>query len=320
MTQTPMVRTALPPLFSGVLSATLYVFGAAGLLAGPLLLAASAVPLLAIGLLRGPRHCEVALAAALLVVVTAAGAATGGIYALVFGVPTWLMVRVAFMAVRHPSGALRMAGPGALLTVLAFYWLIGFAVAWGAAAGEDGGLIGVIRRLLALQMADAAALTGLTVDSLAGWPDRLAPIWPGVVATIWLVIMTVSLFAAQAAAQRLGMVRPAFRLAGMRLPRGLSIVFAAALALSVMGPAVWATVATNIALAIGCLYFLAGLGVIHGWSGRRGAHSPWIGGAWIGAAYFCVIAFAWPAVAVVGLGLAQQWMRPDVTNSGAGGN
>lgn len=287
---------------AGLASAVLFVsvFGGSAMLLLTTYLAP--LPLFAAGLGLGVMAALVAAGVALVAVTATTGGATALPFAATTVVPALVVSRQALLWRTDAGGKVEWYPPGLLLG-----WLTGLAAAALVAAAlmapyHEGGAEGLVRSYLeqvaGAMVPDAEAhLRQLLVDM---W----APLLPGLLATVWLLVAVLNAVLAQWGLARAGRnLRPTPAYQGLELPPWLA---AAVLASVVTGFAAGGDVgyaARNLAVLLVVPFVLLGLAGVHG-ALRRRPH----GGTLLALFYgLFFVMFGWAVLIVAGLGFVRHW-------------
>ena len=285
----------------GVASVALFFLGAAGPSALAILpVSLIPLPLLAAALSLGLAGAAIATASAIAtLVVTGERIEAVGVFAATFAAPALVVARLAPQFRQATDGRTVWYPPGRLLLWLIGYGLAVFAVALAVTADQEGGLQGAATRHLT-----AAAAMGATMPLEPAVIEVMAVLLPGLMIVIWLTILTLNGALAQGLMGRFGRLpRPAMRLVDLELPPWTALAFAASAAAATMVGGTAGMIAATLALATGFAFLLAGLGVIHGWLDGKPAKSIAL------ALLYASFLMTWPALAVAGLGIVDQWAR-----------
>ncbi len=186
-------------------------------------------------------------------------------------------------------------------------WLTGIGMIWlvfaGLLIGSSGGesFESTIRSDLLRTL--EATLPQASPDQLVMVAGAITPIAVGAGLVSWLLLLAVNGVLAQGVLVRFGRnLRPTPDIAGMSLPRWLTMALAAALIAAFLGSGDFAFAAKNLAIILLLPFFFAGLSVIHAWTRRTNSRVMVLA-----VFYAVVILFSWPAALVTGLGLIDQW-------------
>lgn len=309
-----MSNKALMAVGSGTVGALLAVAAFSGVPGGVFLAYFSPLPLLLVGLSHGAGALGLAATAGIIVCVSVGGIAGGAVYAALGALPSWLIVHQALrQRVDAASGRVAWRSVGHIVAVLAL--VVGFTmvVVAVATAGGDAIEAAVREQLLASFTASLPTMDSAILATLA---DKLAPLFLGFSAGLWLAMIAINgLLAENTAAARGWALRPKPQWSAFALPDWFAwpLVVTAVIGLIPGGDAQF--VARNLVMVFAAGYLLQGLATIHaisqGVSGRR----TLLAGVYLLLFLFAVIA----APLVAGLGMIDQWAgirRPKAGSSG----
>ncbi|HEX5080043.1 MAG TPA: DUF2232 domain-containing protein [Geminicoccaceae bacterium] len=258
------------------------------------------LPLMFAGLAMGLTASMVAVAGALLINGLIAGAVATAIYGLIQALPALVVVRQALLS-RRQDEATEWYPPGLLLAQLTCLAGLGIGVAFVLLFDHPGGLQGAIEEFLAAALAEIGAIEAEAVPSseLNSWMF----LFPGLMATSWLVMIVLNAVLAQALAVRLGWNRrPSPDLSGLELPSWLWPALGAAAAVALLGDQGWGFLGRSLLIVFTVPYVFLGLAVIHTLV-RRWSHPGWL----LAAVYGALVLLGWPILAVLLLGFVEDW-------------
>lgn len=305
---------------AGAASALLVMTAASGPM-GLLLGYLAPLPLFFAGLTRGT-GAVVAAAVTGMLVSGVFGFMSVVMFALLFGVPAAWLVRQALLA--RPATE---AEPGAdIADGLEWYPLGGLLLhllaitgglviaAWLVASFQPGGLIGVLKPLLA-QFFSALPRDALGPGSPDEVAERAARIMPGVTAVSWMTMVAVNAVLAQGLATMLKQNRrPRPNYGSVSLPRYLAYALPGSVIASVLLPDDARPLGFAAFALLAFPFFLQGLAVVHVLVARVPAR-----GVFLAAFYAAlVVASALVAMLVVLLGLIEEWAGLRRRMAGAG--
>ena len=259
------------------------------------------LPLMLAGLTMGLMASIIAVASAALVNLFIIGPVGALIFFIAFALPVLVVVRQALLS-RVENGATVWYPPGLILALLTAIATFGLILAFMMFMGQPGGLLGVIDRSLTEAIRDITDATGQSLPDLA--PLR-ASLWmiPGAVAASWLIMSVMNAVIAQAIAVRAGWNRrpsPAF--SSLDLPIWLWPMMGIAVAMAVLGGEGLGFLGRSALIVLTTPFAFLGLAVIHKFA-NRWSHRQ-LG---LAAVYAGIIVFNWPILAVVALGLVEDW-------------
>lgn len=292
----PLVLAAL----AGLASAGLFLLLVSGV-PGVLLFAYFVqLPVIFSGLTLGLTGSVVAALSAVLVNSLIAGLLASLIYAVLQAGPALFLVRQALLSRTGDDGQVEWFPPGLLLAQLTLLAVLAVVLAYGFYLGEPGGLQGAVESFLAVALSEFGAIPSAT--ELPPEVQGLAFLFPGVMATSWLVMVVLNGVLAQALAVRSGWQRrPTPDLAGLELPWWLWPILGLAALFSLFGGGL-GFLGGSLLMIMAVPYFFLGLAVVHSlarqWSHRRVA---------LFVLYACIVLFGWPGLVVVLLGFVEDW-------------
>jgi len=288
-------------VLAGIVSGAL---GLAPLSGSPLLVLISyfvLLPMILVGLTLG-------LAAALIAAITAmvVNSVIGGwlpalIFGLAFVAPAILIVRQGLLSRQEQAGVVWYP-PGMILAELAVLGVVILAVAFFALMNQPGGLVGMIETVL---------IDGATVLSEAAgqpMPDlelikSSAVLVPAIIICSWLVMGVVNAIIAQALAVLSGWNRrPRPTLSDIDLPFWLWPLIVGAVILSLLGSTGLGLFGRSALIVLIVPFGFLGLAVIHKFANRWSHRQLGLAAVYVG-----IIVFNWPILAVVALGLVEDW-------------
>lgn len=285
-------------LAAGLVSALLALAALRGLPLGTAAFWFSPFPLLAAGMAFGwPAAAQAGLVGAL--VTLASGGMPGTlVWALLFAVPSVLMLRLALPAA--PGGPLALSLPFALLALWPAAMLLAAELAF---AGRPGGFSGVLQAVVQQALVRMGAPPGTAGEDVAALMVRIKPL----AFALWFgVVMAMNAALAQRMVQRRGLAVAAPARWSMVLLPGWFWKLALAVglaALAVPGGAAFAVQSAAMMLAVPLA--LQGLAVAHVMSQGRPARPILLGGI-----YLALVLFLVPVgLALAGLGIAEHFLN-----------
>lgn len=298
------------------------------------------LPMLMAGLGLGIRGALIAVSSGL-VITSVANPVSGMAFTLMFGLPVWLIVRMALTGPKGPvvqvpehEGPYEQEGlptestfqdrilgraadwegevgqpqrdagwfPAGHITAVITLLAGGYLIAAAFMASGDGGLQQVITDYLT-QVAEVIA--GAQGQEVLRDAIMLAvPFFPGSVAAFWVLSLLSNTIIAQALLAKGGRnLRPSPRLRELLLPDWLSwaLVLAALVALISSGEMEY--IGRNLTLTLAVPFFFLGLSVVH----KLAAQTP-LPGALLALIYMVTIFSGWFALIIAGLGVLEQWV------------
>jgi hypothetical protein len=260
------------------------------------------LPMMLAGLTMGLAAALVAALAAILLSALIGGVLAALVFAVAFALPALLLVRQALLSRQDPAAGLVWYPPGFILAELTVLAVLGLALAFVALMGADGGLVGFIESMLAEAIDQFTLATGQPALDPETVRAR-ASFVPAVVACSWLTMAVVNGVVAQAIAVRLGWNRrPSPELAELELPFWLWPLMGVAAVLAMLGSTGLGLFGRSALIVLIVPFAFLGLAVIHKFANRWSYRQ--LG---LAAVYAGIIVFTWPILAVIALGLVEDW-------------
>jgi hypothetical protein len=287
---------------AGLASAVLFGFLTTGAPMAFALAYLTQLPIFVAGLGLGVAAGGVAGAAGILALALAGGLMAAGFY-LAMVLPAMVMVQKALLARPTAEGGVEWYPLGQLATWLAGLAAAALLLATLLFAGSPGGFEGAVREFV---RAGVARLLGhLSAPDQAATTESMVVFLPGLVLYSGMLMTVLNGSLAQALLMRAGRnVRPSADIVELELPRWVVAVFAAALALALVGDGTLGYLGGNLAAVVAMPLFLAGLAVVHAMARPRPAQKP------ILIVFYVLLGlFGWPIFLVAGLGLIEQWVH-----------
>lgn len=288
-------------ILAGLVSSGLFMSVLTGIPGMVLLAYFVQLPLVVVGLTLGLTGSMVAAAGGLLMNGLLAGIATAAIYALIQVAPALFVVRQALLSRPGQGGQIEWYPAGLLLGQLTAVAAGAIVIAFVAFLSEPGGLAGVIETFVTQALEELGALpedAALPVE-LGGWIF----LFPGLMATSWLVMVVVNATLAQAIAVRTGRNRrPSPDIVALELPWWLWPAIGASLLLSLLGGSGLGFLGRSLLMVLVVPYVFLGLAVLHALA-RRWSHTHLA----LVAIYGSIVVLGWPILVVLLLGLVEDW-------------
>jgi len=295
-----MQQTVGLAVLAGIVSGGLFLCLLTGVPGMVLLAYFVQLPLMFAGLALGLTASMVAVAAALLINGVIAGVVAAVIYGLVQALPALIVVRQALLS-RQNGPAIEWYPPGQLLALITALAALGVGLAFLLVLDHPGGLQGAIEEFLMAALADLGA-----VETQAVPPPELSAwmfLFPGMMATSWLIMIVLNAVLAQALATRLGWNRrPSPDLKSLELPNWLWPALGVAGLIALLGDQGWGFLGRSLLIVFVVPYIFLGLAVIHTLV-RRWSHPGWL----LAAIYVALVLLGWPLLAVLLLGFVEDW-------------
>lgn len=304
---TALMPTALLVVVGGgALSALLYLSVLTGSVGALIFWYLAPLPLLIVGLGAGSAAGLMAGAAGtVLVTLATLGVVEPLGFLVTSALPAAVVIHKSLMARPMPDGSIEWYPPGLLVMALTGLGILAFLTATLLAAGAPGGLQGVVQSALESGFGEVLdAASGESIDEPAAVAAALAPVFPAIAVTSWLLMAVVNGALAQGVLMRFGVNRrPAMRVADLELPGWAPLALAASGVVSMAVGGMIGFVALNVALILALPFFFGGLAVVHAFAQSHRARVPILV-----TAYVLIFLFVWPVVMVVGLGAIEQWI------------
>ncbi|MDX2028183.1 MAG: DUF2232 domain-containing protein [Alphaproteobacteria bacterium] len=189
-------------------------------------------------------------------------------YAFINALPCILLTT---LALRPQSGADKKSlrySEGDVLTSACVYTCVVFLVLIGATWNEEGGLLGLTTRLIKEAAAPATAqMDAAVAQQFTEMVMRLVKFTPAMTGLSWVLILVISLVAAQIIVQKQKWnLRPAFAFHGLHVPGWLIFAVAATGMAGAFAPAPYDYIGSNLSIILGLPFFFAGLAIVHVWA------------------------------------------------------
>ncbi len=261
------------------------------------------LPLLFAGFTMGLAGSLIATGAAVLLSSLMTGLLAAGLYVVLQAAPALLVVRQALLARTDGAGQVQWYPVGLLLAQLAAFAAGTIVVGFILLIGQPGGLEGVLQRFLteSWRELETIGMAPLPAPQL----ERLLYVLPALIATSWLMMVIVNAIIAQSLAVRLGWNRrPTPPMAQLELPWWLWPLIGVAAGCAVLGGESLGFAGRSALLVLIVPYAFLGLAVIHKFADRW-AHRSLV----LGAIYLGLVILGWPILAVLALGLVEDWAQ-----------
>ena len=259
------------------------------------------LPLLFAGLTLGLVGSVIAAASGILVNGLLAGLLAALLYAVVQALPAVVVVRQALLTRQGNDGAVEWYPPGLILAQLAVLGALGIILAFVLLFDQPGGLEGVIEGFVNELLAEVGAIDAETAaaDAFGGWIS----LFPGLMATSWLLMVVLNAMLAQAVAVRFGWNRrPTPDIVTLQLPWWLWPALGGAAALALLGGSGMGFLGQALLVVLVMPYGFVGLAVMH--TLARRAPRP---GLALFAIYGVILVFGWRSLlAVLVLGFVED--------------
>lgn len=295
------------------------------------------MPMLLAGLSLGTRAALIAVVTGTLVA-TAANPPSGLLFAVLFAMPIWLVVRLALTGPQGPvartpehPGPFKQEGPQTQSTFQDR--LLGRTDNWNSEPGAaprdlgwypaghilavvaliaGGQVVGAALWIGGLEQAVTVYLTALA-DAIAATQGqevlreaimRATPFFPGSIAGFWaLALLGNAIFAQGLLAKGGRNLRPTPRLRELTLPDWLSWALVAIALVALIAPGEMGYTSRNLVLVLAVPFFFLGLSVVHKLAGM----TP-LPGALLSLMYLVLIFSGWFSLIIAGIGILEQWV------------
>lgn len=258
------------------------------------------LPLLFAGLSMGLVGSVIAATSGILVNGLLAGLLAGLLYAVVQALPAVVVVRQALLARQDSDGTVEWYPPGLILAQLAVLGAVGIVLAFVLLFDQPGGLEGVIEGFVGTLLVEVGAVDA-EIDAagvFGGWIS----LFPGLMATSWLLMAVLNAMIAQALAVRFGWNRrPSPDIVTLQLPWWLWPALGGAAVLALLGGGM-GFLGQAMLVVLVMPYGFVGLAVMH--TLARRAPRP---GLALFAIYGVILLFGWRSLlAVLLLGFVED--------------
>jgi len=293
---------------SGLVSAALFASAAAGSPIAAMLFYLAPLPLYLAGLGWGGAAALMSALSGTIIVVVTLGPVTAAAFAVSIAAPAALLTYLALLSrtAKTPEGqgsaVIEWYPPGRIVGWAALIAGLLAALLMLLLGYDQDSYRESIREILnqsSLKELDPDG-TLFTEENIANFSRILARAFPGLFAIFWLATTLFNLWLAGVIVDASGRaLRPRPDLHALELPNALLLIFAAALAVSLL-PGLPGLLATGLAGALFLAYTLQGLAVIHVYS--RGMA---LRGLLLATVYLGILLLGWVALIVAVIGLAE---------------
>ena len=310
-----MSKDVLIAIAGGLLTALLYLSTETGNWATLVFAYFTLLPLFMVGLAKGLAAAAISGAVAVVVTGVVAKFTLAAMFTLAYAAPAVAMVHMALRNRQTTEGTADWYPAGRMMS-----WLTGYGaaalIAFGVfAGGSPAGMEATFREGIETSLEGLAG--GEDGTGPAAIAAQIAPHFPALIVTSWLIMVAINGSLAQRFLRRLGWnLRPSPRMSAFELPNWMAI----ALAISVLawlagGQGAPGFIGWNLTLVFSVPYFFMGLTVIHTLSRPWPARTPALV-----IFYLFLIIFRWPVALIAALGLVDQWAGLRQRIGGMGGN
>lgn len=260
------------------------------------------LPLFLVGLGYGAKAGFMAVAIGLALSAGMGGLLAAGMYGLVHALPSGLAFRQALLHRADSRGQVSWYPLGGVLCWLAAFAGALLVVAAVASHGHGESFRDAVSSYL--EMVFRVVWPVLAESDRAQILAELVPFFPGTAAVMWIAVIAGNGLLAMAILVRSGRnLRPAPTGRDMVLPDWVSWLMVGAAAMALLGPGDLEYIGRNLVMIMAVPFFVLGTAVVHVLSRRVRARQPLLV-----MFYMVVFMSVWARVAVVGLGLIEQWV------------
>lgn len=300
-----MSKTTVIALVGGVASALLFVALLTGSPAAMLFVYMVPLPLFLVGFSHGLATAAIAAGGATALTGVVGGLSLALIFAAAIALPVLFMVRQALLSRPGADGTTEWYPPGLLLgwlTGLAAVGLVLVVLAQGGGSDLSDAIRVRFQEGLAQFRNDPDA--ALLAARLEAWVDVLANFLPAILASVWLVVLSLNAIVAQGALARASHARrPSPRLATIEVPTWIMYALAAALLAWMTGLDGLGFLGQNLTPVLAVPYFFVGLAVVHSFARRFSARM-----LILAVFYMLLILLGFLAMLpVTAIGFAETW-------------
>lgn len=260
------------------------------------------LPLFLVGLGFGPTAGTLAVLVGLALSGVLGGLLAAGMFGLVHAVPSWLALRQALLRRTAADGSASWYPLGAVLC-----WLTAFAAALlVVAALFSHGQGDSFRDAVSWYLEQIVqVLLPVVSDAERGRIlAALVPFFPGSAVVSWLAVIAGNGLLALAILAKSGQsLRPRPTSRDAVLPDWMSWLMVATAAVALLGSGDLEYIGRNLAMITAAPFFVLGVAVVHVLARRVHVRLPLLV-----AFYVVLFMFGWARMAVVGLGLIEQWV------------
>ena len=304
-----MSKDMLIALCGGALSGLISLALVMGFPGAMLAVYLTPLPLFLIGFAFGANSGTVAGGAGIITAGFFGGVLSGLLFALIYALPVWLVVRLALThwQTTDKSGDVKeeWVPTGAVLGMLAIFAATLLVMAYLLGLGQEGGLQGTIHSIL--EKIFTYLMPSLQDSERANLLGGFALLFPGYLGMSWVVMTIVNATIALAVLNRMkASARPTPRISGLTLPDRASwlLIGTASLTLigSVSGHGDWEYIGRNLVMISALPFFFLGLAVVHDLA--RVTPYP---GVMLASFYIFLLISGWIALIIIAAGLMEQW-------------
>ncbi|MDP2700043.1 DUF2232 domain-containing protein [Thalassospira sp.] len=297
-----MSRDILTSIGAGLGSALLFFLVLTGHPLALLLSYFGHLPLLLLGLWRGPKSLLVAATAACSALMLLGGLLPFTVYLIVFAGPAMLLTRMVLVTRMNAAGQPDYVQPGIVVGTMAVVVALMMVIILGGASAEGLDIQEFIKQFLGAMYSEMGVPMTSDVENVIA---TFQLYFPAVAALSWLLMLLVNAIIAQAILVRAGKnLRPTPELASMALPGWSMFAFALAGASIAFTDGNLAYMARNVAVVLAAPFLLQGLALVHGQAARWPQKNMVLT-----VFYIVAVLSSWSFVAVTGLGIVEHLIR-----------
>ncbi|MAM78481.1 MAG: hypothetical protein CL562_06230 [Alphaproteobacteria bacterium] len=286
-------------LLAGLISGAAYVSGQYGSLPGVILANFSALPLFLAGLSLGKKSSIVAGTSAILTVIFMSNPLIGGFFSISIAIPSWLIISYALKYSGGDSGQKLWYPTGKSLAPIILY---------------ASCLVSLILIFYSFRHPNINEMVGNTLKTLLANNIKLintesfnllTSIFPGMVAAIWIVMLTVNCVLAQKLLIKYQLAnRPTPIYKNLSVPEWVYWGFISAFLVGFISNGNIEYIGQNLTVIFAVPFVYAGLGCIH-----ILASNASFSGLLITLTYTVIFILGWPLLVVFIIGFFKEWFR-----------
>ncbi len=288
-----MNRLALIAIGGGSASAMIFLSVMVSPILGLFLSLMAPLPLFLIGLGIGPRLGALAGIAGTVVTAGVGDLLMAANFLFGNAIPVGIVLRQVFQRRVRLDGTVEWQSSGWALSWLSVFGCLGAILAWNVS--DD------VAKSLRQAMNVTAA--GLSPEQIEAAVSTVAPLLPGMLIALWIVMLAINGAIAQSVLTRNGgNKRPSERLQDLRLPEWLSWALVGSAVVALVGGGDFTIVGRNLVIILSVPFLFLGLAVIHLLVRR----TPFPH-AVLAIFYFLLIVTGWTLLVLPGIGMIEQW-------------
>ena len=298
-----MSKDLMTALGAGALSALASMAFLSGIPGALLIVYVAPLPLLMAGLALGLSAASLAVMVGIVVAGLIGGPMASILFAIIHGLPVWMITRLSLLRQIHPDGTPGAFYPhGFILALVSAYAAGGFLIVLLMAPSQEGGLMGMITAYLGEIF--SFMLPTLDDATLNEMIDAVVPLFPGYMGISWLIMVTINTSIATALLARANRLpRPVMQMSKLILPDWLSWLLIASAAIALVGSGETQFLGRNLALILALPFFFLGLSLVH-----IIARKTTFPGTFLAGFYVFLVLIGWIALLVIVAGLTEQWV------------